>query len=330
MTSEREAETNPAALDEKALAAAVEGGGAPTARMAAVKELARRKAAAPALAAAMLDDAMPIEARTAAAVALGREMRPDNERALEQALRADDPRLLRRAALALGRIGGARALKALEAVPMPADPPAARALAFARSLIGYRLGLDSAPLRPPEGSAPAPPDEAGATRLSPAPLDERARGRIAADLRAELPAIPVSLEGGVQFSCGKQDVVVLPHAEAGGLARSPFMPAVVLKREHGHGGFALHLYLLSHPIKDGRFALFGVRPDGTITHAGEIEGGGEGPLHFRLASLDSAFSPPFAMEGRLIPSAPRIEVAGVRVDDESGARRPGRLPSRQR
>ena len=324
MTSKREAGQHSAALDEKALVAAAGGGGAAPARTAAVKELARRKAAAPVLASAMLDDALPIEARTAAAVALGKEARPDNERALERALRSDDPRLVRRAAEALGRIGGAEALASLVALPVPVDPPAARALAFARSLVGYRLGLDRDLLRPPPGAAPAPaaPD---AESLRPGPIDERMRGQVAAGLREELPAIPVALEGGVQFSCGGQDVVVLPHAEAGALVRSAFVPAVVLKRTQSLGGFAVHLYLLSHSVGEGRFALFGIRPDGTMTHVGEIEGKGEA-LDFRLVSLDSALSPPFAMEGRLLPG-PRLDVAAVRV--AAGASRPGRMPNRQ-
>lgn len=327
MTSERDVEKVPSALGEPELIALIAGGTERTAVIAAVKELARRKSenAAPVLAAVMLASAAPAEARAAAAVALGKEARPEHEHALELGLKTDDGNVVRRAAEALGRIGGREALAALQAVPPPPEPAARRALAFARSLVSYRLGLGVELLRPSEALAVAAPAETRATSLKWGPVGKELLGRVAAGLRRELPAISVAPEGGVELDCVGDRFVLLPTADAAKAAQSNFLPAIVLKRSHSLAYFSVHLYLLSHSLGEGLFALFGVRPDGTLTHEGALRSA-DGAFDFELVALDTPYSPPFAIEGRLLPEEPRIEVRAARVEAGPRARAQARVP----
>jgi hypothetical protein len=328
MSNETDLETILPSLGDEELIAAVETRAGGAGGAAALKELVRRDSprAGPVLAAVMLDTRSCSDMRAAAAIALGRKARPEHRRALVEALKADPPNVLRRAAEALGRIGTREALPALGAVPVPADPAARRALAFARSLLAYRLGLRGERLRPPGDSGALPVGE-GATRLRPVRVGKKEGERVAADLERELPAIPVSLEGGVQLACAGDLLMVLPHARVPSVPTSAFVAAVVLKRSPALGRFTLHLYLLSHPSGAAKLALFGVRPDGTMTHIGSMRASGEA-LDFRLEALDTPYSPPVAIEGRLIPAGPRLELSKVLVGSAPAGKNRARTPRR--
>lgn len=265
-------------------------------RALAAKELARRDpaAATPLLARVVVDDAAPADLRSVAAVALGRQAEVGQEAALGAALAAREPLVVRRAAEALGRIGGREALAALKRTSLPEEPAATRALGFAKSLIAYRLGLDEERLTAPP---PAPLRGEGAP-LAIAPATEPLKAEVAERLPRELPAVAVRVAAALRVACERQELVVLPAAAPAPLLRSSAVAAVAMKRAHSLGRFATHLYVLSHPVGDDRLALFGVRPDGTITHTGEAWPGENG-LQFRLEALATPYADPMRIAGHI-------------------------------
>ncbi len=290
-------ETNVARMDEEALLGLASSRAESVAmRGAAARELTRRdpEKAEPLLARLTRDPEAPAESRSAAASALGRHKSAVAEAALTAALVAQEPLVVRRVAEALGRIGGPDALDALRRVAVPRDPAASRALGFAKSLIAYRLGLTEELL-----SAPSPaPLRGEGVPLDVAPASAALKAKVAERLPRELPALDVRIAAAVRVACERQEAVVLPASTPAALLRSSGVAAVVMKRAYSLGHFATHLYLLTHPGDDGRLALFGVRPDGTITHRGEARPRDQG-LDFRLEALAMPYADPMRIAGRV-------------------------------
>jgi hypothetical protein len=322
-------ELYPGATGEAALIAKAAGSRPLSERVAAVKALARRTTpgGTRALATLLRAREAPSALRAAAAVALGKQAGEESGAALLGALAVEDPAVLRRVAGALGRVGGAAALPRLRALPVPKDPATARAVGFARSLIAYRHGLAEDWLKPASAIRLRLPPGAG-TALRPEPLGTGTIAEIEAQLGRELPATGVVVSGGVGLTCRGDMLALLPAADAARAARESAVPAVLLKGSHCLANYSVQLYLLSHPLGGGRFALFGVRPDGTLTHAGEAraETGGFG---FQLEALDTPLAPPTVIAGHLHTGPPRITLAEARVGTQAEAKRPpARSPMR--
>lgn len=297
MTEQLEASV--AGMDEEALFATASRAKEPLALQdAAARELVRRdpRRVGPLLARLVRDEMAPPETRAVAALELGKLRQEGGEAALQAALGASEPIVVRRAAEALGRIGEAPVLEALRRVPTPHDAAAARALSFAKSLIAYRHGLSeellSAPLAAPlRGKGPQ-------LVVEPAPASLKAK--IEARLPSELPTLPVRVERAVRVACERQEAVVLPANEPATLKQRSAIAAVVMKRAHSLGHLATHLYLLSHPVARDRIALFAMRPDGTMTHLGKAWPD-DGGLLFELDALDTPSSDPVRIGGRVSP-----------------------------
>lgn len=279
-------------------------------RRVALKELIGRQPdhAAPLLRRIARSAAAPPELRMTAAIALGRHADTGNRRALQAALNAGDDEVVRRAAEALGRIGDARSLAALRKAPVPSAPAAARAHGFASTLISYRLGLGTDLVG--RVGAPAKFDKKRAMSLDIARIGRATAAQAKERLPRELPGLAVNIEGGAQLTCGGAHLLVLPHAAPSKAMRGNFVPAVVFRRAHSLGHFALHLYILAHPSGGDVYVLYGARPDGTIAYAGEARS--DGPqLRFKLGALDTALAQPFLMEGMLDPKTAVLEVTSA-------------------
>ncbi|MFD0692307.1 HEAT repeat domain-containing protein [Actinomadura fibrosa] len=255
-------ETRPE-LDEDTLVDQVDRGD-PQERGEALKELLRRESSRvrPFLGRIVADRTAPSGLRTTAAVALGKEATPENERALITALAADDPAVVAAAARGLGRIGGPEAFGALTRTT-------GRGVDFAQTLISYRLGLGSRRLAEPEAAAllDLDPRRAITFRFEP-PADRPAD----AALRRELPAIPVAETGSVRFRCRNEHLWILVSGDAAraprGLTERDLVTAVVLKESTCPDGWQVYEYIVAHPRKDGGAAMFGVRPTGRLVHFG--------------------------------------------------------------
>jgi HEAT repeats len=304
----------PASITRRELLAAIEGRAARVGPAEALKELARRRSPGrgEVFARAVVSEKRPAEVRTAAAVELGKEATPANQKALVRALRSEDRNVVRRAAESLGRIGDEQALAALEDVRSRAEP-LRRTVSFARSLIAYRLGLPGHRLRPPERGELLRVERRRAVPLETWQETPELLKRLAPTLRRELPAVPFATDGALAFSCGGNRFLVVLNREvrrAGRLVeltRRSSLPAVVLKRSPGLGRYSVYEYLLAHPRREGGLHLFGVRTTGIVGHYGTVLLDGDRPS-FELRALRTPHSPPLVVEGAYDPRQRRLDL----------------------
>jgi HEAT repeats len=287
MSSRSDVEGGPQQLKDEDLLDTAERGKQVHERKAALKELLRRRSplVRPMLGRLVTDSAAPAELRTTAAVALGREATAANEDALRRALAAEDPAVVSAAAEGLARIGGRAAYDALRKRTEPRPGPT-RGLAFARTLIAYRMGLGTERLAEPPTESLLELDRARAVSL---PLREVGEQDFAAArpwLERELPAIPVAQKGSVRFTCGNEHLwLVLAEGIIGSggsaAAERDRVAAAVLKESECPDGWFVHEYILTHPRPGQGAALFGLRSSGKLVHFGEIGAGANAAVQVR-------------------------------------------------
>ncbi len=304
----------PASVSRQQLVAAIEGRSERLGATEALKELARRRSPGKAeiFAGVLLNEERPAETRAAAAVQLGREAKPANQEALIRALASRDPTVKRRAAESLGRIGDEQGLAALKRL-RPRAGPLRRSVAFAKSLIAYRLGLREQLLEAPDHGLLLPVQRRRALPLEVWQEKPELVKRIAPTLRREVPAIPLAHDSVLGFSCGENRFLVILHRDvrsadpvADFLKRSAVV-GVVLKRSPSLERYSLYQYLLAHPASGGEVHLFGARTTGVVTHYGRVrpERSGAG---FELHTLRTPHSPPLAVAGRYDAAERRLDL----------------------
>jgi hypothetical protein len=305
-------------------------------RVLALKELLRRRASGrtPLLAELVKDGGAPAELRTTAALALGKEPSAAAEEALIAALQGREPLVARRAAESLGRIGDRRALDALGRISVDLRGAAGRGVAFARTLISYRLGIGSHRLAAPPASELLQVDAAHGVVLKFEPVAPEAFRSASASLQEALPAIPVSEQGSVRVKCRSEHlwIVVAKEVATAGLRRlseRDGVAAVVLKESACPEGWYVYEYILGHAAGPQRLALFGVRPSGETVHFGEAGLEAEDAA-VRLQALNTPYVPPISFEANVAAGGrglvmTRATVAAVPAEKR---RRPS-APSRQ-
>lgn len=298
------------ALDDAALEARLDERQPPQEREAALRILVGRsvRRAAPVLRRIVRSAASSAAMRATAANALGRDANPENVPPLIAALADGEDRVVRRAAEALGRIGGETALAALHASRMPSGP-ALRAHQFAQSLISYRLRLNTNRLA---SRTPVQQLGPGARPADVAPIPARLRQHLPQWLPEETPGLDPKPEGGAYLDCGGSEYLVLPEQSARDLSGSNAVAAVVLRRSGPVARFALHLYLMTHPAGDRSLVLHGVRPDGTVTHRGTVTRGAAGH-RFRLEALETPLAPAMSVEGEWRTAGPALTITRAEV-----------------
>jgi hypothetical protein len=292
-------------------------------RAEALKELTRRRSprVPEVLRAVVTDRTAPAEIRSIAAVVLGKDANPDNQRALASALFEDNVEVVRRAAESLGRIGDREALEWLEKVQPRPSEPAAKTLQLARSLISYRLSLGSHRLRAPaEKPLPVHPERRLELQVNTA-RQELLR-RIESKLPREVPSVPLDLKSALEISCAGNEFLLIFHQDAGRAASADMLSAVVLKR-YSNGEYSLHEYVLTHPDAAGSLQILGVRPTGSITHVGQAKIAERG-ASFRIEALNTTHSPAIEIEGTADLAQKRLTFARalVNVDLLPGQKRP--------
>jgi hypothetical protein len=322
-------------VTEGELIAAVEGRSETIGGVEALKELIRRRSRkrTTILLRVVMDDEEPSDLRATAAVELGKERRKGHQEALVAALGSKDPSVVRRSAEALGRIGDEAALEPLASVRLRRGP-VTRSVDFAKTLISYRLGLESNRLQPPHEA-----QRLGLNRRRAVPLEvatPRAREieMILILLRRELPAIPVSPEGVLGFACGADRFLVVFNRDVhrrktlAPVAAKSAVPAVVLKRSPSLERYYVYEYILTHPAADDRLLLFGVRTTGVVAHFGEIKlesARGE----FRVGTVETRYSPPVSIEGSYEHDARRLVfTAAFAQRDFAASQRPAATPAK--
>jgi hypothetical protein len=259
-----------------------------------VGQIARAKVAA---------KSAPVPLRTAAAVALGAEASTENETALIKALDPAAPVLIKTVAQSLGRIGDKAALKKLEAMPAPTAASDARAIGFAKSLIGYRLRLGVHQIRPGAPATRIRPLPSDAETLQVTPLKPALVTAANADLRRDAPGIMLTPKGALQFKCrNSQFIIIMTRAfeEAGDIAafgKQSGVLAVVFKQTVcSDGDYSLYEYIFGNAADGNKMALVGVRASGETIHSGHVALDDAGT--FSLEAENSLHSRPLALDGR--------------------------------
>lgn len=323
MMSRGDVEAHPE-IDDDTLVNQVDRESEPQERIEALKELLRRESprVQPILERIVADQAAPSGLRTTAAVALGVEATPENERVLVTALTAADPYVVAAAAKSLGRIGGSRAFEALTDAESRGE--AGRHVQFAQILISYRLGLGARRLTEPEAGALLNLDPERATAFQVEPQEDLPTESARAALRRELPAIPVAETGSVRFRCRNEHLWVLVSDEAArntkGLAERDLVAAVVLKESTCPDGWQVYEYIVAHPRTGGGATMFGVRPPGKLVHFGGLTQT-DADADVRLQALDAPGNLALELTARFIAAEGSLVFGDAVGSPPSGAPR---------
>jgi hypothetical protein len=305
-------------LTDRILAEVVRGRSRSVPPIEALRELLRRDAATrPLLRDVVLDRERPADVRATAAVALSHDPTPSAREALTQALDDEEPTVVRRAAEALGKIGDKAALARLDRVVAP-TAAARRSVDFARTLISYRLGLDTHRLRQPPARSLLEVRPQRAEELRPSRIDRRQLPQIMENAEGEIPGVPLDQDTGVEFRCGDHRFVVVltRHLRKldnlAPLGRTGALVGALLERSPSTDRYFLSEYLLSDPGPRGsRARIFGVRPTGVIAHVGELSADAGS---FEVRAVDARVSPPVAIEGSYDPAVGRLSFSRMLVE----------------
>jgi hypothetical protein len=295
----------------------------------AFKELRRRESQAVvqiALAKVTAKSA-PVALRTAAAVALGTEVSKENEAALIKALDPAAPVLIKTIAQSLGRIGDKAALKKLEAMSDIETNSDARAISFAKSLIGYRLRLDVYQIKPAAPSKRLVPQQADIETLKVTELKPASVDAVAADLRRHVPGIALTNKGALQFKCRNSHFMIVMTCafedamDMADFGRQNGVLAVVLKQTTCSGGsYALYEYIFGNAAQSGKIALIGVRANGETIHSGYANLDDVGL--FSLEAENTVHSRPLSLSGRFEKGAKKAALETILVSPNRDANQP--------
>jgi hypothetical protein len=320
-------EANAHALSPAALTAALKR---PQAQPEMLREVLRRRPASlrETLEGIVADPSRPAELRTIATVGLSGLRDARSTPALMAAARSGDAALARRAFEALGRVGTAQTLAELMTVKAPAGP-AARSLAFARSLIAYRHGLASHKLALPRQARITPLDDGRAQRLPVARLEARPWTALKPALEgADITLAPTDRPP-LEILCGRERMLLLPNpaldtASAAPALKRALVAAVLMKHSPTLARWYVAEYIFAHPAQGMVATLIGVRPTGTVVHSGRIVTEGSG-LRLELQALDSPLSAPMRVNGSL-GSAAGVQLQAHAEPDRSRQRNRPRVP----
>jgi len=282
------------------------------------------------LEAVVADPARPPEIRAIAAVGLGSLPDGRSAGALLKAAASKDGTLARRAIEALGRVGTPDTLallRRLAAVPAAAQ----KSLAFARSLIAYRHGLEGERLALPRGARVTPVDRARAASLPVGRLSAAAWAALKPALQGADAIVAPAARPPLEINCGKDRFLLFVHPMLDGsapgqaLAR-PMVASVLMKWSPTLTRWFLAEYIFSHPAPGGAAQLLGTRPTGSMVHAGRASADGAS-LRVELQALDTPFAAPSQIEALIGAAAPQ----GLRLDalvepDRTRNRRAPRAP----
>ena len=271
---------------------------------AALKEIARRRGPRRyEVFREVLDDAnQDASAKATAALSLGTEPAPESRELLQRHLEEKDATVFRRVVQSLGRIGDERTLELLEQAQAPDDGPARRALAFAKSLISYRLRLNRNRLATPAEKDLLKVEDGVAIKVR-EPEPARLRKAIE-EARRDLPAVTLATEGARELDCRGTVRLVLftdefwrPEAQRS-LRERDALFMVVLKYAPSPGRHFLENYFFTHPLR-GReeVTLLGTRPGGVLTYAGRVDVLPDG-FHLTVKSVASRYAPAIDVSAR--------------------------------
>ncbi|MGY6519478.1 MAG: HEAT repeat domain-containing protein [Lysobacteraceae bacterium] len=273
----------------------------------------------------------PADVRLAATVQMRNRPSLASEDALINALKAGQP-IRRRALEALAISGSTRAISALSRLAEPQDPVVSRSLAFARTLLAHRHGVEP----------PAPLPRASLLTLDPGKARPIAIKTLpAAQWRAvegglDAGALPFKAAPGLthEFECGGERLLLAFNAQASapsgraGLLARPSVVAALLGMEEVSGQWWVTEYILATPDDTGPGArLTGVGGNGRQRHEGTAQESSQG-LVFKLSTVQGSRYPALELTGSFSgQGASAVTLQGRAEDTLRGAANLPRSPA---
>jgi hypothetical protein len=309
-----------AGLGESALVEQVLTSENPAVSKAAIAELMRSRSPRrmSLLSEVVRDKGRHADVRAMAALNLGRDAKPANQEALLDAISGSPGLVRRRAIESLGKIGDAKALEQLRRL-RPRDPVMKRSLNFARSIISYRLGLGTDLLEPPPALSLTSGQRVPSVDTAIPPVTTELLEETLAASREELPGLRLSSAGARQLACGANRFVLAFNREIhrrktlSALAQRNAVLMVVLWKPSTLDDFETYMYILSHPERENRLRLLGLRSMGVITLSGEIDLR-ELSADFRITTTETPHQVPLELEGTYKHASQSIEFTRTVID----------------
>jgi len=242
---------------------------------------------------------------------------------LLKALESPDERVAAAAASALGQIGTAKHIPALEKMKKGGDLLRRRA-AFARTLIVHRLGIADQEAELPPVKAQAAPEASGLSFTSIQPGRDR-RTRALQAIKQEFPSWDATKQVVYELKCGPRLMEIAIDRSFTGtgvktLKQRPALAAIIAFQSVEHDEFYPGLLVLSRP--DGtRVRLTVTTLTGNVVYSGDgsmSQGAAEGKLH--AAERPGVV----AIAARVVATAKGLTVSGVSGRAVAFARTPSK------
>ena len=230
---------------------------------------------------------------------LGTEALSENQELLLQQLNTDDSLVLMAAARSLGKIGDERALESLRRT-QPRDDAAASAVEFAKSLIAYRLRLNSDLISMPLNARVVEVTDGIPFRVT--TVGASTVKKAIAQSKEDLPAISLSRQGAAKIVCANEFLLVFTGEfykwkEFETLRERAALPWVLLSNDSGSEQYYLDGYFFTNPSPNAdEISLWGTRPQGDLTYVGRIKVA-DRRIAFSLKSINSRYTAPVEIEG---------------------------------
>jgi len=261
----------------------------------------------------------PSRLRMRAALALARSEREAARQILRSALDIDDAIVRNGVMRALGMVGGADELTAIERV-VPSLKGRTRDLAeFARTLISHRLGrADTLPDSPLEGKLLEPGKNCGRrvhTRVARPGTVERALSSA-----SSLYGIEVDEQAVVEYSCERSSGAILLNRDLRKapelLRKRPALVGLEARRNRASGDYSVSYVILSRPV-GGAIEVNVHLTNGTRVFTGRAEVRGDA-LSWTLRAIQRPGAFPFKASGILADGQLTVESAeaGPRVEQK--------------
>jgi hypothetical protein len=277
------------------------------------------------------DCAAANDLRSTAAVELGRRVDAASEEVLLHALNNAGSSMLKHIFTSVGRIGSEKALEKLERLRIADyNGSALEALAFAKTLISYRLGYASHILSPDQMQPEHIPPPLSRAVLQFSELDTSTLERALPSIERQLPALPIALKG-LRLVCGNSEHWIVLHRDVvGGTVeqkeQQSMIIGAILKFRICTGHYSIDEYLLVNSGDNGCLPLIGARPSGIIVHVGSVrlhERGAE----FEFRSCNPPYSRPIDVGGSFQLTDGRLSFTRALVGTSSDLRAKAPAPA---
>lgn len=227
--------------------------------------------------------------KAVAAIALGRILTSNAERSLLRNLARIDDDAFPEVALALGRIGGAEALKALDALKLPPQSGGSAAVAYAATLIAHRLGLPDHERRFPGDDEILEPDPKESYGIEVRKAKPDVATKVLQDLQHHPYGIAFDPDTLTETQCDGEVNVFCPNRAFLGAAiarleeRKAVLAIGALKSEET-GDYSVSFVVFSRPVGASEVVITAHRCSGKLSLAGTGRIAG-GRLEFQLRSV---------------------------------------------